>query len=179
VAVRLATVDDAGAIAAVHVAAWRAAYAGLMPQEVLDGLSVEKRIAGWQRSLPIVGPDMTCVVTDDANIVVGFAHYGLARDATYVDQLRGELFAINLQPEVWRHGFGRQLCEQVLAHAAARQWHFLSLWVLRENIRARAFYESLGFIADGGEKTESTLVGAPLNELRYRKQLPTAPHGSH
>ncbi|HSD37546.1 MAG TPA: GNAT family N-acetyltransferase [Rhodocyclaceae bacterium] len=170
-AVRLATVDDAGAIAAVHIAAWRAAYAGLMPQAVLDGLSVEKRTADWRRSLSITGPDMTSVVTNAADVVVGFAHYGLARGATYVGKRHGELFAINLQPDVWRCGFGRQLCEQVLAYAAARQWHFLSLWVLRENIRARAFYEGLGFIADGGEQTDSTLIGAPLNELRYRKQL--------
>ncbi len=170
-AVRLATVDDAGAIAAVHVAAWRAAYAGLMPQEVLDGLSVEKRTVDWQRSLSITGPAVTSVVTDPANIVVGFAHYGLAHDTSYVDQHRGELFAINLQPEVWRCGFGRQLCEHVMAHAAAKQWHSLSLWVLRENTRARAFYESLGFVADGCEKMDSSLVGAPLNELRYRRQL--------
>ena len=170
-AVRLTTVDDAGAIAAVHVAAWRAAYAGLMPQDVLDGLSVEKRTAEWQRSLSIAGPDMTSVVTDDANIVVGFVRYGLAHDASYVDQRHGELFAINLQPEVWRRGFGRQLCEQVLAHAATRQWRCLTLWVLRENTRARAFYERLGFFADGEQKTDSTLVGAPLDELRYRMDL--------
>jgi hypothetical protein len=41
--VRRAVVEDAEAIAAVHVASWRAAYRGLIDQEVLDRLSVEQR----------------------------------------------------------------------------------------------------------------------------------------
>lgn len=170
--VRLASIDDASAIAAVHVAAWRAAYAGLMPQTVLDELNVEQRTAGWQRSLSSSGPAITSVVTDASNTVVGFAHYGLARDATYMDQHRGELFAINLRPDAWRRGLGRQLCDEVLAHGAAQQWQQLTLWVLRENFRARAFYESMGFELDGAEKTDTSLVGAPLHELRYCRQLP-------
>src|ERR1700712_3487488 len=127
VAVRLATVDDASAIAVVHVSAWRAAYAGLMPQEVLEGLSVEQRTASWRRSLSISGSAVTSVVTDANDEVLGFAHYGLAPDASYADQHRGELFALNLHPEAWRRGFGRQLCEQVLAHATARKWQEL-IW---------------------------------------------------
>jgi len=51
VAVRQATIDDAGDIAVVHVATWRAAYRGLMPQSLLDGLSVEARTAVWRRIL--------------------------------------------------------------------------------------------------------------------------------
>lgn len=37
---RDAVVEDAPGIARVHVESWRAAYAGLMPQAVLDDLSV-------------------------------------------------------------------------------------------------------------------------------------------
>jgi hypothetical protein len=33
-------VDDADAIAPVHVRSWQAAYRGFMPDEVLDGLDV-------------------------------------------------------------------------------------------------------------------------------------------
>ena len=51
VAVRRATIDDAGGIAVVHVATWRATYRGLMPQSLLDGRSVEARTAVWWRIL--------------------------------------------------------------------------------------------------------------------------------
>ena len=41
VTVRDATVDDARAIAEVHVASWRWAYRGQLPDDLLDGLSVD------------------------------------------------------------------------------------------------------------------------------------------
>ena len=51
VTVRDATVDDAHAIAEVHVASWRWAYRGQVPEAILDALSVEDREAMWRRSL--------------------------------------------------------------------------------------------------------------------------------
>jgi len=41
--IRPATPEDARAIAEVHVASWRYAYRGLLPDDVLDRLSVEER----------------------------------------------------------------------------------------------------------------------------------------
>ncbi|MDB5802634.1 MAG: hypothetical protein JWL63_3573 [Rhodocyclales bacterium] len=169
--IRPATPDDAQAIAEVHVAAWRSAYAGLMPQNVLDALSVEQRAAGWHRTLSSPGSSMTSVASGEDGKVVGFALYGPSRDEDRVNGLTGELLAINLLPQVWRCGFGRSLCDQALSHAQDQGWQSLTLWVLRENAGARAFYESMGFELDGMEKTDTRLVGSPLNELRYRQQL--------
>lgn len=39
--IREATVADVDAIAQAHVDAWRTAYAGLVPQEFIDPLTVE------------------------------------------------------------------------------------------------------------------------------------------
>ena len=41
------------------------------------------------------------------------------------------------------------------------------LWVLEENVRARAFYERFGFVADGGV-TDTEIGGKMLREIRYR-----------
>ncbi|HEY4215527.1 MAG TPA: GNAT family N-acetyltransferase [Gemmatimonadaceae bacterium] len=49
--IRKAVPTDAGAIADVHVASWRATYAGLVAQSYLDGLSVAERTAAWERRL--------------------------------------------------------------------------------------------------------------------------------
>ena len=49
--VREATVDDARSIAEVHVRIWQETYVGQVPQEYLDGLSVESREARWRESL--------------------------------------------------------------------------------------------------------------------------------
>lgn len=49
--VRFATIDDAPAIASVHVEAWRHAYAGVLPQATLDGLSVDARARMWSQAI--------------------------------------------------------------------------------------------------------------------------------
>jgi hypothetical protein len=46
--IRAATISDAYGIAEIQVAGWQAAYRGLMPDSLLDGLSVPKREEMWQ-----------------------------------------------------------------------------------------------------------------------------------
>ncbi len=46
--VRAASSSDARAIAAVHVRAGQVAYRGLLPDELLDRLSVEDREGSWR-----------------------------------------------------------------------------------------------------------------------------------
>jgi GNAT superfamily N-acetyltransferase len=48
VRVRAATIADAGPIARVHIASWRAAYVGLIPQDFLDAMDVEDRRLRWE-----------------------------------------------------------------------------------------------------------------------------------
>ena len=49
--VRGAEQADVPSIAQVHVQAWRETYTGLVPQEVLDTLSLEERAAMWRGAL--------------------------------------------------------------------------------------------------------------------------------
>ncbi|GAA4247772.1 hypothetical protein [Dactylosporangium darangshiense] len=58
--IRPATVEDAGAVAAVHVGSWRAAYRGIVPQEHLDGLDVARGTEILRRHLagPARGEDV-------------------------------------------------------------------------------------------------------------------------
>jgi GNAT superfamily N-acetyltransferase len=51
VRVHRAGVDDADAIGRVHVASWRVAYRGLLPDEVLEGLDPAARSGQWREIL--------------------------------------------------------------------------------------------------------------------------------
>ena len=77
--VRLATVADAEAIAGVHVRSWQAAYRGIVPDAILDGLSVERRVAWWRSTMSEPG-EARVWVNGPAGTVVGFAATGPARD---------------------------------------------------------------------------------------------------
>ena len=49
--VRRATQGDATALAQVHVAAWQAAYRGVMTDAFLDGLDVRQWAERWRQTL--------------------------------------------------------------------------------------------------------------------------------
>ena len=75
-----------------------------------------------------------------------------------------------VRPDVWRRGFGRSLCTAGLERAVLDGFTTLTLWVLEMNVRARAFYESLGFSADDVAKADVGSVDRLLAR-RYRISL--------
>ena len=166
VVIRAATVEDARAIAEIHVAGWRAAYRGQMPDAVLDGLSIDRRTEQWtQRIGAPVPPEQRTWVSWDGARVTGFANTGPSRDADARPGM-AELFAIYVDPSAWGTGAGRALLAHAAADVSERGFAGMSLWVLGTNARARRFYERAGFRTDGEEKT-ATFGGAVLQELRY------------
>jgi GNAT superfamily N-acetyltransferase len=62
-------------------------------------------------------------------------------------------------------GIGRGLHEQVLTDARVRGFKQLVLWVLTQNLQARAFYAALGFEPDRTRRV--TIGGHPVDETRY------------
>jgi hypothetical protein len=81
VSCRVAWSDDAPAIAAVQVRAWRSSYAGLLPAEVLSALSPEEFAEGWRASLSRPADARNRVlIALERNLVTGFAITGPASD---------------------------------------------------------------------------------------------------
>jgi RimJ/RimL family protein N-acetyltransferase len=169
--VRAATLEDAPKLAEIHVAAWRAAYTDHMPPEFLAGMRVEERTAMWQKGLSEQSARVVAVTVDGAGDPVAFCVCGPSRDQDAKGTDIGELIAINVHPTAWRSGHGKALCQWVLAYARSQHWPSIALWVLRGNDRARAFYEKLGFEADGIEKQDIERLGFILDELRYQMRI--------
>ena len=81
IAVRQAVADDARAIAIVHVAGWRWAYRGLLPDALLDGLSADARETRWRDTLSAPDTAARVWLAERDGRVVGFAATAPARDA--------------------------------------------------------------------------------------------------
>jgi len=145
VTLRHARVGDAAAIAAVHVASWRAAYPGLLPPAVLDGLSVDRRTATWARIL--VDRRQLVVVAEEDRAVVGVGHAGPARDAD-LGPTTGQLTTLYLAPGTWGAGIGRALHDAALARLATAGYDSAVVWMLSTNERARRFYDRQGWARD-------------------------------
>ncbi len=158
--IRVAQVEDAAVIAAVHVAAWQAGYRDLLPSALLDTLSVERRQRGWQHMIG-THRERVLIYVPEGN-VRGFVSYGPSRDTDLAGS--GEIYALYLHPEVWRTGAGGMLMRAACAELPAS----VALWVLAGNQRAIGFYQHMGFSPDGSTKIEH-MDGVPLHEERYRR----------
>jgi ribosomal protein S18 acetylase RimI-like enzyme len=141
--VREATCDDAAAIARVHVASWRTTYRGIMPDSVLDNLSVEARERQWRRDVCEPGTDaFVYVALDGLGAVVGFASGGPER--TGDPEHQGELYAIYLLASHQGRGLGRSLVAMVRGRLQTQGLAGMLIWVAAANEPARRFYEAMG-----------------------------------
>jgi RimJ/RimL family protein N-acetyltransferase len=165
IAIRQAVADDARAIAVVHVEGWRWAYRGLLPDPVLDGLSVDQREAMWRTALS--APDTECRVwlAERDGRAVGLAATAPAREAGPPPRT-AELTAIYLARGAAGAGAGRALLTHATDDLRRRGFRGAVLWVFAANPRARRFYEIAGWRLDGTVK-QVQRGGAELTELRY------------
>jgi ribosomal protein S18 acetylase RimI-like enzyme len=166
--VRPAVPGDAAAIAAMHVATWRDAYAGLMPGEILDGLDVGQRAQTWRGILAAPPDGVFVLVLERHGEVQGFVSGGPHREGG----VGGEVFAIYVDPLGQGLGGGRLLLRAACRHLAGAGFAEASLWVLATNRAARGFYESQGWRPDGTEQPWTYHgAGENLTEVRYVADL--------
>jgi ribosomal protein S18 acetylase RimI-like enzyme len=169
VIVRAATEEDAGVIAGIHVRSWRAAYRGLMPDTYLDSLDPDEWAQRHRGRILIPEPGMTRWVAErEDGSVIAFAALGPARDPS-PGPGAGEVYAIYVEPDLRRRGAGRALVAHAVETFRSQGFGTGTLWVLRDNAPARAFYEALGWRFDGAEK-DFEVPGFPdarVPEVRY------------
>ncbi len=176
--IRRATLEDAMAIATVHVRSWKAAYPGQIPQGFLDSLHPEDRVEGWLQVLSgtdwpregvfllvdaaestEAGPagestaaESTAGDGRSGGAVLGFSHICPTRDDDLDPATTGEITSIYLEPEAWGAGNGALLMEASLDEMVAAGYETACLWALDTNVRARRFYEVGGWKTDGVSK---------------------------
>lgn len=177
--VRPASLDDAHGVARVHVVAWQAAYAGIIPDNVLSTLSVQERSTGWRQWIIAslageptdgkVGPSHRLLVAESGGEVVGWATFGRGRDKD--SDPDGELAGIYVDPAVWTHGVGTALKRQVVAELKKDGHASVYLWVLSKNARAKQFYAHRGWESDGSRKQIEIDPTTVLHEERFRIPL--------
>lgn len=141
--VRAAGPADAAAIAIVHVLSWRQTYPGILPAVTLARLSVENRTLFWRRVLEIPEPRTKVFVGEDGTgTVVGFGVCG--PEKVGLKDYQGEFQAIYLVRAAQGRELGTRLMSAMASALVAQGMVSASVWVLRDNRRARRFYQGLG-----------------------------------
>lgn len=137
----------------VHWQTWREAYDDLLPADFQETMTLEKCRFFSQKY-----PENTLIAMDGKK-VVGFISYGNYRDETIQ---AGEIIALYVLKDYYGKGVSEQLMHT--AFVALDYFSEIYLWVLKENKRAIAFYQKMGFTFDGQEKILK--LGKHVKELR-------------
>ncbi len=115
--IRRCKLEDAGAIARVHVDSWRSTYAEILSATFLASLSTEARTESWQRQ--IMAGTSVIFVAERQGGVVGFAAGGKSRQA--ITGYDAELYAIYLLREEQVRGIGRALVNALVDSPGVRR----------------------------------------------------------
>ena len=160
--IRRARLDDAAAIAEVHVRTWQAAYEHVFGAERLARIDVGGRQSMARRLA--TQPECDAFVADDDGAIVGFVACGPPEEAEEGEAR--ELYAIYVLPTAWGTAAAPGLMAAAVEAMRARGAPGVLLWVLDDNPRARRFYEREGWHADGSGESEYLGLTVPL--VRYR-----------
>ncbi len=165
--VRSATAGDAPRIAEIHVRSWQAAYRDILPDSLLDGLSVSEREQSWDTLLSDGGDRwLTLVAEDSSGVLVGFCSVATPSRDEDASEATAEVGALYVDPEHWREGAGGVMLSTALEQLGQKGWHDAILWVLPENQAALAFYDRFGFLVEDGVEKREKRSGRPVIRLR-------------
>jgi len=161
-----ATLAEATSLRGLHLATWEAAYR-CRAHEGWYGEQLAAHAARDWREIILShakqGGGVLSARCDGG--LLGFCEYGPSEDPEEDPREIGQIHRLYVSPARQRAGIGRSLLSasvDLLHEEGARS---ATLWVLKTDRYARAFYERLGWRPDG-----ASTAGQPT-DLRYRRVL--------
>jgi ribosomal protein S18 acetylase RimI-like enzyme len=167
--IRRATDADVLAMAKVHIVSWRETYPGLLPDPMLERLSIADEAIRWQRMLdrPRAWGGAMTFVADQDGAVVGYGTCGEQRTSLLRDRgFTGEISELYVLRSAQRQGAGSGLMKAMAGDLLERGHRGVSLWVLEQNGAARRFYERLGGMAIAEKRSGLVEVAYGWADLR-------------
>jgi GNAT superfamily N-acetyltransferase len=161
--IRAAARTDAPAIAAVHVSAWRSAYAGILPATYLAQLSVTRQAAMYERTIAR-GAVVRVACNERSSArprVVGFATAAMRGHALG----DGEIETLYVLDDWREQGIGRRLLASAARGLLDTGCRTAFCWVLRDN-PSRWFYQRMGGKEAGAGAV--SVGGAAIPQVAYR-----------
>lgn len=154
VSCRVAWSDDAPAIAAVQVRAWRSSYADLLPADVLASLDPEQIAEGWRASLTRPADARNRVlIALERNLVTGFAITGPAADPDRDPVADGEVTDLTVDPHKRGAGHGSRLMQACVDTLKADRFTRAVTWLAAADDSTRGFLTAAGWGPDGAHRT--------------------------
>lgn len=170
--IRPAEVEDARAIADLHVRSFIKSYQHLATTRRAAEGGLEERVHLWESRLG--EPAKTTLVAMRNDRMVGFIHIGPSPDKD-ADDSTGHIYSVHVDPSLTGGSIGSRLVARAMEVLAKEGFHTATLWAVSDNERARRFYDRLGWLPDGVVRSEKLSVGSEGGDVvevsRFRHEL--------
>ena len=174
VSVRPARPQDAGEIGRIQVVTWRTAYASILPEPVLAGLSEDVAAEAWRAAVAEPpSPRHHVLIALEQEWSVGFVALAPADDLEADDpdpETTVSLGPILVEPRWGRRGHGSRLLAAAVDHARADGMTRAIAWIPEQDTPSREFLLSAGWAPDGLARALDTGAGE-MREIRLHVLL--------
>ena len=171
---RVARPSDAEQLRLVHLASYEWGYRDFLPPRLLEDRLAQHREVDWadRVSAESARGGSVLAAVDASGEIHGLCQFGPCDDPTQDAEL-SRLFVL---PQSARLGIGGALMGDARRRLLVAGWSRACLWVLEaDTVRARPFYEAMGWRPDGGVWVFDEDFGPDwhgrLNRLRYCSEL--------
>ena len=136
-------------LAYIQIESWKAAFQDILSAEILQQATDLTHATAMYKQLldENIGNGFILEVNSQPHCI---AWWGKARDNDMPDY--AELICIHSLQDNWRKGCGTQMMNRIMDDMKAAGYDKVMLWVFTNNVRARKFYESCGFVTYGKVK---------------------------
>ncbi len=159
IVVQRATKTDILAISGILSQSWRAAFGDFISLDELDRIASEERFCLILENV-LSGDKGQLRVALLNDIPVGQVFW-----ISDPERVETEIISLFTLPQVWGKGVGKRLLLQVEAES---QNEVMVLWTFQKNVRARRFYEKMGYTLNTNIR-KSEFAG--LLEVQYTKRI--------
>lgn len=161
-----ATIHFANDMGYIHAQSWQKAYQGIVPNDIVDAFTPEKRAEVFREAIATRPEEYYFFKVDDRPAGIALLHKNHEENAADTD---GEIYAIYFHPDYWGTSATHKAFQFCVDRLKERGFTKITIWVLKDNIRARKFYEKYGFALDDAQQQID--LGIPLTEVRYSKKI--------
>lgn len=160
VSVRPAVPGDETRIAAIQLAAWRAAHVDVLGEVVLDSLDEQAFVEQWRQAVSNApGPGYHVLVACDGPRVVGVASIAPVAPADPLQAPGGIVLALEVDPPDQRVGHGSRLLAAAVDLLRADGADQVQTWVVDGDTAREHFLSGAGLGPDGRTRRLATGPG--------------------
>lgn len=129
-------VESSLEIAKIIKDGWNAAYKGIIPDDYLKNMNVEKISENWKKNIE---RNKNIYIYKENDEILGVIRFGKS-EYPYIKPI-GEIFVLYVKPELKRNGIGTKLFEFAKDELIKAGYEKMMIWCLKGNKQGANFYK--------------------------------------